>query len=129
VPPASGKTRCPDEFHILRVLANVTDLGLMAKVGDASSLVWVVRLSDGQPVSGARVTLRDLKGKIRYTATSNTDGVVQAPGASKLLDLKPRPRGTGEDHDEVYEESLDPGAVNAGIVVKREYLDARSAGW
>jgi alpha-2-macroglobulin len=87
-----------------RVLANVTDLGLLAKVGDASSLVWVVRLSDGQPVAGATVKLRDLKGKIRFTGTSNADGVVQAPGASKLLGLKPRVQGNGEDHDEAYEE-------------------------
>jgi uncharacterized protein YfaS (alpha-2-macroglobulin family) len=87
-----------------RVLATVTDLGLMAKVGDASSLVWVVRLSDGQPVAGATVKLRDLKGKIRFTGTSNADGVVQAPGASKLLALKPQAQGHGEDHDEAYEE-------------------------
>ncbi len=87
-----------------RVLANVTDLGLVAKVGDASSLVWVVRLSDGQPVADATIKLRDLKGKVRFSGTSNADGVLQAPGASKLLGVKPRPQGTGEDHDEVYEE-------------------------
>jgi uncharacterized protein YfaS (alpha-2-macroglobulin family) len=87
-----------------RVLTNVTDLGLMAKVGDASSLVWVVRLSDGQPVAGATIKLRDLKGKVRFSGTSNADGVLQAPGASKLLGVKPRQQGTGEDHDEEYEE-------------------------
>jgi hypothetical protein len=57
-----------------RVLANVTDLGLLAKVGDAASLVWVVRLSDGQPVAGATVRIRDIKGQVRFSGTSNADG-------------------------------------------------------
>ena len=39
-----------------------------------------------------------------FTGTSNADGVVQAPGASKLLALAPRAAGNGEDHDEAYEE-------------------------
>jgi alpha-2-macroglobulin len=88
-----------------RVLANVTDLGLLAKVGDAASLVWVVRLSDGQPVAGATVRIRDIKGQVRFSGTSNADGIVMAPGVAKLLPMVPKaPQGDGDDHNEAYEE-------------------------
>jgi uncharacterized protein YfaS (alpha-2-macroglobulin family) len=92
---------------VRRSLASVTDLGLLAKVGNASSLVWVVRLSTGQPVAGATVKIRDLQGKVRFTGQSNVDGVVSAPGATKLLGLKPRGGATAngeEDNDEGGEE-------------------------
>src|SRR6185436_15160669 len=68
-------------------LVNVTDLGLLAKVGNASSLVWVVRLSTGAVVPGALVKVRDLAGKVRFSGKTNDDGVVMAPGASKLIDV------------------------------------------
>jgi len=72
-----------------RALASVTDLGLVAKVGNASSLVWVVSLSTGNPVAGATVKIRDLKGKVRFEGTTNSDGIVQGPGASHLVEAKP----------------------------------------
>lgn len=92
---------------VRRSLASVTDLGLLAKVGNASSLVWVVRLSTGQPVAGATVKIRDLQGKVRFTGQSNAEGVVLAPGATKLLGLKPRGGATAngeEDNEEGGEE-------------------------
>jgi uncharacterized protein YfaS (alpha-2-macroglobulin family) len=79
-----------------RSLASVTDLGLLAKVGNASSLVWVVSLASGQPVAGAKVRIRDLGGKVRFEGTTNADGVVQGPGATTLLGVKPRP---APEHD------------------------------
>jgi uncharacterized protein YfaS (alpha-2-macroglobulin family) len=72
-----------------RSLASVTDLGLLAKVGNASSLVWVVRLSTGEPVANAAVKIRDLAGKVRFTGRTDADGVATAPGASKLIGVKP----------------------------------------
>jgi uncharacterized protein YfaS (alpha-2-macroglobulin family) len=72
-----------------RSLISVTDLGLLAKVGNASSLIWVVRLSTGRPVPDAAVRVRDLKGQVRFSGTSNADGVVLAPGATRLLGLRP----------------------------------------
>src|SRR5262249_50893561 len=47
-----------------RVLANVTELGVLLKVGPASGLVWVTSLKDGKPVSGASVTVYSLKGDV-----------------------------------------------------------------
>src|SRR5262249_30088283 len=40
-----------------RMLANVTDLGVMIKVGPASGLVWVTSLATGLPVAGAKVVV------------------------------------------------------------------------
>jgi uncharacterized protein YfaS (alpha-2-macroglobulin family) len=90
--------------HDRRSLANVTDLGVLAKVGNASSLVWVVRLSTGKPVAGAVVKIRDLGGKVRFSGATNADGVALAPGATKLVGLKPHGGSTGsapagEDED------------------------------
>jgi hypothetical protein len=72
-----------------RSLASVTDLGLLAKVGNGSSLVWVVRLSTGQPVPNAAVKIRDVSGKVRFAGRTDADGVAAAPGASKLIGVKP----------------------------------------
>ena len=89
---ADGQTR--------RSLASLTDLGLLAKVGNASSLVWVVALSTGQPVAGATVKIRDPAGKLRFEGTTNADGVVQGPGASHLVKVKPRPEAHGDDEED-----------------------------
>jgi uncharacterized protein YfaS (alpha-2-macroglobulin family) len=86
-----------------RSLVNVTDLGLLAKVGNASSLIWVVRLSTGAPVAGAAIVIRDLKGRVRFSGTSNADGVMLAPGAAKLTGKKlaDGPAQPGDDDAEV----------------------------
>jgi uncharacterized protein YfaS (alpha-2-macroglobulin family) len=81
-----------------RALANVTDLGVLAKVGTASSLIWVVRMSTGKPVAGAAVKIRDMSGTVRFSGTSNRDGVVLAPAAARLVaPPKPAPAGSGGD--------------------------------
>jgi alpha-2-macroglobulin len=82
-----------------RALANVTDLGLVAKVGNASSLVWVVRLSTGKPVAGATVAIRDLKGRVKFTGQTGAEGTVLAPGATKLAGVKPAPRSSPGSDD------------------------------
>lgn len=97
-----------DKYRPERVaLASVTDLGLLAKIGDSSSLVWVVRMSDGQPVPGAKVQIRDLTGKVRFTGETGADGTAAAPGAAALIAHKP-PRASsveeGEDGELAWEE-------------------------
>ena len=46
-----------------RVLANLTDLGVLIQAGPASGLVWVTSLSGGAPVAGAKVTVYTPQGK------------------------------------------------------------------
>ena len=83
-----------------RVLANVTDLGVLIKVGSASGVVWVTSLATGQPVGGARVTVYTPDGKAVYTATSDGNGLVSMPGTATL---KPKPKKVADPND--YESS------------------------
>ena len=78
-----------------RVLANVTDMGVLIKAGTASGLVWVTSLSTGAPVEGAKVTVLTPQGKQVYTDTTDADGLVKMPGSAILKDQKP----TGDSPD------------------------------
>lgn len=75
--------------RIHRVLANLTDLGVMIQAGPASGLVWVTSLSGGTPVGGARVTVYTPQGKAVFTGTSDASGVVRTPGTAELLEAPP----------------------------------------
>jgi uncharacterized protein YfaS (alpha-2-macroglobulin family) len=67
-----------------RVLANVTDLGLLLKAGRASGLLWVTRLSTGDPVGGARVTLYRPDGKRVHRGLTDPRGIALLPGTAEL---------------------------------------------
>jgi len=77
-----------------RVLANVTNLGVLVKAGTASGLVWVTGIKAGQPVEGARVTVYSPRGKKLHQGTTDARGIARLPGTSQLL----RQPGTDE-HD------------------------------
>jgi len=63
-----GDGQAHPEVH----LAQVTDLGMTAKLSDGASLAWVTRLSTGKPVAGATVTvLRDGKRLEQWTADAS----------------------------------------------------------
>lgn len=78
-----------------RVLANVTNLGLLLKVGDGSGVLWVTQLSDGQPVAGARVSTYTKDGKRTFQGTTGADGLVRLPGRTQLL--PPAKKAEGDD--------------------------------
>ncbi len=61
---------------------------MTAKLAGPSGLVWVTRLSDGQPQAGAAITIRDAKGKVRWHGTTDADGVAITPGSAQLLPHK-----------------------------------------
>lgn len=82
-----------------RVLANVTDLGLLLKVGDGSGVLWVTRLSDGQPVPGARVTTYTKTGKRTFQGATGSDGLLRLPGRDQLL---PPSKSSGDEDMEGY---------------------------
>lgn len=78
-----------------RVLANVTDLGVMIQVGTASGLVWVTSLASGQPVANAAVTVYDPgTGKQVWSGKSDADGIARMPGSATL---KPEHKATDEE--------------------------------
>ncbi|MBN2531171.1 MAG: hypothetical protein JXR76_32610 [Deltaproteobacteria bacterium] len=67
-----------------RVLASVTDLAVMLKVGPASGLVWVTSMSSGDTVAGATVSIYSLDGKRRFSGRTDADGKVTIPGSAVL---------------------------------------------
>lgn len=66
----------------LMQIVQVTDLGISAKVSRFGSLVWVNRLSDGQPVVGAEIRIRAPGGSAPGDHVAQTDqhGMALVPG-------------------------------------------------
>ncbi|MGE0549418.1 MAG: alpha-2-macroglobulin [Kofleriaceae bacterium] len=81
-----------------RVLANVTDLGVLIKTGTASGLVWVTSLATGAPIEGAKVSVYTPQGKQVWTDVTSKDGIVRIPGSALLKHQKPV-----EDLEEEYD--------------------------
>lgn len=79
-----------------RVMVNVTDLGVLLKVGPSSGLVWVTSLATGEPVAGAKVAVATPEGKTVFTGKSDANGLVTMPGSAELLGLTP-PAPTDDD--------------------------------
>jgi hypothetical protein len=76
-----------DEKHYRRaqrVLGQLTDLAVHAKLGATSGVVWVTRLSDGKPVPGAELALYDRAGEVRWRGRSDADGLAVVPGLAAL---------------------------------------------
>ncbi len=73
-----------------RVLANITDLGLVLKAGPASGLLWVVGLGDGQPVPDATVRIYTEDGAVTFRGKSDARGLVKLPGTPALRSAKQR---------------------------------------
>ena len=68
-----------------RVLANVTELGVLLKAGPASGLVWVTSIVTGKPVAGASVTVYSPRGKQVWSGTTDEKGIAALPGTTRLL--------------------------------------------
>ena len=80
-----------------RLLANRTDLALVAKRGRLNAVVWVTRLSTGAPVAGARVRAFAADGTPLGSARSEHDGLARLELRAPVLD--PDPYGDrGETH-------------------------------
>ncbi len=84
-----------------RVLANVTDMGVLIKTGTASGLVWVTSLSTGSPIAGAKVVVYTPQGKQVWTDTTNADGIVKVPGSAIM---KAQKAGSTTTEEEEYDD-------------------------
>jgi uncharacterized protein YfaS (alpha-2-macroglobulin family) len=60
-------------------LVQVTNLGISVKDSPQSTLVFVTRLDNGEPVPDAAVTIFDTSSRQLWRGTSNRDGVAMAP--------------------------------------------------
>jgi uncharacterized protein YfaS (alpha-2-macroglobulin family) len=74
-----AKARFADASRRHDTIVQVTDLGVSVKDSPANTLVMVTRLSDGQPVEGATVTIRDLENKVVWTGPTDARGLALAP--------------------------------------------------
>jgi uncharacterized protein YfaS (alpha-2-macroglobulin family) len=72
----------------------VTDLGISGKMSRFGSAVWVTRLSDGQPVAGAKVSVVAPSGEL-FAGVSDASGVVQIPPDAYV---PVGPNGDNTDH-------------------------------
>jgi uncharacterized protein YfaS (alpha-2-macroglobulin family) len=72
-------------------LDNLTELGLTAKSSPESTLIWVTRLRDAQPVEGAELEIRDASNRLLWSGKSDSQGLSRAPGW-KALGAKKRVR-------------------------------------
>jgi len=82
-----------------RVLANVTDLGVLLEVGTSSGLIWVTSIASGAPLAGAKVTVFTPAGKQVVTGVTGGDGLLRIPGSSLLKDPKPVTEDPEAEHD------------------------------
>ena len=87
-----------------RVLANVTDLGVVLKAGPASGMVWVTSMSEGNPVSGAGVTVYSVEGKRLFRGVTDGKGMLRLPGSSELNKKAKGGGGSNGNGDDEYED-------------------------
>ncbi|HTJ42511.1 MAG TPA: MG2 domain-containing protein [Kofleriaceae bacterium] len=82
-----------------RVLANVTDMGVMIKVGPASGLVWVTSLTTGDPIVGAKVVVSTPEGEQRWVDATDAQGLIRIPGSALLKKQPSADDAGGADED------------------------------
>jgi uncharacterized protein YfaS (alpha-2-macroglobulin family) len=83
-----GTRRAWDEEGIATSLVQVTDLGITVKDSPDGSLVWVTRLSNGEPVAGARVRIRSFD-RLLWEGSTDVAGLARPPA----LPLRDREEG------------------------------------
>ena len=70
--------------HPLRVLAQITDLAVHAKIGATRSLVWVTSVESGKSVAGAKISVYGASGGPMAEATTDASGLATLPGYGRL---------------------------------------------
>jgi len=75
----------------LKVLLQITELGISAKFSAENNTVWVTELKTGLPAKGVRLELRDETNVVRWQGETDASGKAETPGWKKLglpLDAK-----------------------------------------
>lgn len=76
------------EPRYLRGLYQVTHLGLTGKFSPGNNLIFVTRMKDAAPVSGASVEVRDDQNNVLWTGATDAQGRCETPGWA-ALGIKP----------------------------------------
>jgi uncharacterized protein YfaS (alpha-2-macroglobulin family) len=58
-------------------LVQVTNLGVHARIGVQEGIVWVTGANDGKARAGARIELRNVKGRVLATAVTDSQGLAR----------------------------------------------------
>ena len=69
----------PADTDARSTIVQVTNLGITVKDSPQSTLVFVTRLDNGEPVADARVTIINVENKQLWRGTTGKDGVALAP--------------------------------------------------
>ncbi|MDR3394744.1 MAG: MG2 domain-containing protein [Parasulfuritortus sp.] len=79
----------PKPYYV-RATALVTNMAVHLKRGDESSLVWVTRLDNAEPVAGAEVAVRDCANTVYAKGRTDAAGILridhELPGNDRLPD-------------------------------------------
>lgn len=73
-----------NEMTTFRSLVQVTDLAVHLKIAPKKSLAWVTRLSTGEPVDQAAITVFLKDGQPLWSGKTGADGFVDIPGTVEL---------------------------------------------
>jgi uncharacterized protein YfaS (alpha-2-macroglobulin family) len=73
-----------EDDGVRKTLVNFTDIGVVSKMSPSRGLVWATRLSTGEALPGAQVSVRDSKGKVTWTGRTDAEGIAMLPGEKEL---------------------------------------------
>ena len=103
--------------------ALVTNLSVHFKWGRENSLVWVTSLDKAKPVAGAKVTVQDCQGKVRWSGETDGDGIARIdglPGSEDLPRCYEQPKaaaGRPEDDYDDYSPTPALSSLETGLLV------------
>ena len=80
------RSRTLGDGRIRASVVQVTNLGISVKDSPQNTLIFVTRLDNGAPVSGARVSIVDRASKAVWTGSTAADGVAIAPRTRGIRD-------------------------------------------
>ena len=78
-PIPMSERAAPEDRADRSTIVQVTNLGISVKDSPQSSLIFVTRLDNGEPVSSATVTIVDMSNTRLWRGTTGPDGVAMAP--------------------------------------------------
>ena len=94
--------------------ALVTNLSVHLKWGAENALVWVTALDSGRPVSGAKVTIQDCSGAVRWRGATDGQGLARVTGLPARAAL---PRCDDVKGGDDWEQSRALRDTNDGLLV------------
>jgi uncharacterized protein YfaS (alpha-2-macroglobulin family) len=74
-------------FERQMAIFQISDIGLTLKLARDDSLVWTTSLDSGKSLPGAKLSILDNRGHVRWQGESDEHGLAHLPKGQELLDL------------------------------------------